>query len=178
MTEATDVIRREHVSIANMISVLQEMGGAFALKHTLSTHDMLDTVHFFLRFGDTMHHAKEEQILFPALARVDADSQPLLDNLLAEHQHARVLLGKLEASFARQDWAAYFVIGGEHCQLLHEHLLRENSELLPLIDRLFSAEEQSRLALALVGVQEQFPAEEVTHWLQRQQELTRIYPRR
>jgi hemerythrin-like domain-containing protein len=96
----------EHRLIERMIRVLGRHHEQIAAGCDLD-EPLLDAGVDFLRtYADRCHHGKEEDIFFRSLAARDIapDHRGLVDELLAEHQRARGLVGRL--ADAKKQYAA------------------------------------------------------------------------
>jgi len=165
MVDATNVLRREHHDIAAVVLMAEEMLLRRMADPNIGIRDMPEMTNFFLRYADHLHHAKEESVLFPAVLRHQPESLTLLDVLLEEHQQIRAILATLEQALSRGQRDAYFETVRAYIAVMHQHLAREEGQLLPLADQLFSPEEQQQLAAQLAAVQEErMPSTEVSDW--------------
>lgn len=111
------------------------------------------TLAFFREFADKRHHAKEEQLLFPALNRrgMPLDGGPLAD-MAEEHEIGRQLLAVAEEALprARQgDREARRRVAGtcrQYADLELDHIAQEDSVLLPSAAQVLTPEDEERLA--------------------------------
>jgi len=83
----------EHRLIERMVTVMEESVSEKKVNPALADR-VLD---FFMIYGDKVHHGKEEDILFAALAKkkLSPDHRKMLDTLLDEHVQARKKIAKL-----------------------------------------------------------------------------------
>ncbi|HEY3377171.1 MAG TPA: hemerythrin domain-containing protein [Armatimonadota bacterium] len=176
MPEATDVIRREHATIRIIIRILDELLARHKAGEAPSIADIPQMVTFFIRFGDGLHHAKEEQVLFPAILRHDQNSITLLDRLLTDHQQDHLILSTLEHALSRGDHAAVWATMWSYVTLMAAHVELEDNLLLPTADTYFTEEEQAELAGLLATVErERMPELERKSWAVRCDELIARY---
>lgn len=168
MTAATDILRREHRNITVVVRLAEETMHRLAAGNHVDLRDLPAMTHFFLRYADHLHHAKEEAVLFPALVQHDPGSARLLDGLLADHRQIRLVLTGLDEALRQGERDRYFDMIRSYLEIIFGHIARENEEVLPRADDLFSPEEQSRLAdqLAILQntqlLQDEFI--ELEHW--------------
>ena len=94
---AVDMLSREHKVILKVVFGLHGLAGQIREGRTVDVSLLRETVEFMREFADKCHHAKEEDILFPALVEhgVPLHGCPL-DALLHEHKEGRRLVGELE----------------------------------------------------------------------------------
>jgi|SRR3974390_1264793 len=160
MASATQVLRQEHDTILEMISLLEtlvqrvEAGDAVALETLNGFTD------FFVLFADQSHHGKEEDLLFPFMERkgVPRDHGPL-GCMLAEHDEGRAFIRAMKQNAeacargerdARRRWA---VAAQGYSTLLRKHIWKENEILFQIAEKVLSSDEQAELAVRFKQVQ-------------------------
>jgi hemerythrin-like domain-containing protein len=86
---------------------------------------------FLQFFGGNLipHFRAEEEILFPALQAVVAESEPIIAQLLREHVQIRAAVPQLEAGVKLG--RVLFDVG----DLLERHIRKEERELFPLFEQ-------------------------------------------
>ncbi len=93
---------------------------------------LADLVRFFRRYADACHHAKEEKVLFPALADVGLppDEGPVAV-MLAEHEEGRGLVGRIaqELGAPSPDSALLAQAARTFAALLSAHIRKEDQVL-------------------------------------------------
>src|SRR5437879_3088737 len=99
-----DELREEHVLIEQVIGSLR----TFAALETRDAADGAAFLRFFRLFAGRFHHAREEDVLFPALVgtEVPADRGPLKVLLDAHHAMAE-MLGELDLGITPARAARY-----------------------------------------------------------------------
>jgi hemerythrin-like domain-containing protein len=111
-----------------------------------------DVLELLESYGERHHHMKEEIVLFPKLAArgLDGNDGPLR-SIAAEHEQARALLRVL-ATGVRKLPTASIVERGDfrrvaraYCELAALHIERENGVLLPLADRILTADDRREI---------------------------------
>lgn len=143
----------EHRLIERMIHVLArhreqiEAGGEVRV-------NLLDSGLDFLRtYADRCHHGKEEDILFRSLMTRDIapDHRALVDELLAEHQRARRLSGRLAeakdqyAAGDRARTADVAEILQQLTELYPAHIEKEDKRLFLPAMEYYTADEQAAM---------------------------------
>jgi hemerythrin-like domain-containing protein len=115
-------------------------------------------VDFFRVYGDKTHHGKEEEIFFKQLAKknLSTEHKMIMANLIAEHEQARVLVGRLAAAKDRLDKdnapAAKEIqaVLQELSTLYPRHIVQEDRIFfMPALDYL-SAEEQDEMVRQMI----------------------------
>ncbi len=148
--KATEDLKNEHVHILAMIKVMETICDRLESNIRVPS-EHLDMVLDFIRgFADRCHHAKEEDVLFPALeqAGIPREGGPV-GVMLHEHTRGRELVkglaegvktykGSGEASGIVENARSY-------ADLLRQHIYKEDNVLFMMADERLSAEEQDRL---------------------------------
>jgi len=143
------------MSIRESSSCLQILG---RICDTLQGGERVDPehlarIHEFLKvFADTCHHAKEEELLFPAMVAsgIPKEGGPIAV-MLAEHtvgrEHVRAF-GDAVSRYANGDTAAAKDIvdhARAYIALLTQHIEKEDKVLYPLADRILPQSTQEKL---------------------------------
>lgn len=148
---ATEVLSREHRVIEKMLSAL-EVVARDGIKEIDRPRMVLDLVGFFRAFADKCHHAKEEDLFFPAMENngFGHDSGPVAV-MLEEHRQGRDLIGKIEQAArkmqknegpARQQLLFH---AGEYTALLRAHIQKEDSCLFSMANQSIGEKDQTAL---------------------------------
>ena len=171
MYKALAVIREEHRALAGVLHGLQ-----YLVKQATGTGRAPDLallnamVDYILAFPVRLHHPKEDEYLFSALRKRDADVARVLDALEAEHAQDRALAQELKASLQRYagDSAALAPFAAaleRYAAFQWAHMRKEEDVVLPAAERVLeptdwaaidSAFESNRDPLVGVTVAEEF----------------------
>ncbi len=134
-------LKREHQAIKLMLTILTEVARELETGQAADLKDLNDILEFLKVFADRCHHAKEEQLLFPALEKAGLPrEQGPLEVMLNEHNEGRIQVKVMEEAldgiargqeraglnFARQARA--------YVDLLAGHIDKEDNVLYPLAD--------------------------------------------
>ncbi|MBI3679270.1 MAG: hemerythrin domain-containing protein [Acidobacteria bacterium] len=138
MTHPVELLINEHRLIERVLDELEQRlsGDAFPAEFLEKALD------FFIRFADGVHHHKEEQVLFPALAAagVPVEGGPI-GVMLDEHQFGRhclrmiganlpaALQGSEESEVQVRQYAAQYL------ELLRRHIWKEDNVLFQIAQR-------------------------------------------
>lgn len=123
-------LRAEHTLIERVVGALQTWAGALA-QGGADPSDGPAFLRFFRLYAGRYHHAREEQILIPALiehGEVPADRGPIAA-ILHDHQEMATILDALEATL--EDPAALAQHADRYGRALLHHIDAENGVLLP-----------------------------------------------
>ena len=149
---ATTALRNEHDHILAMIACLRsacvaaEEGGKYDAE-TFSTG-----VDFIRNYADAWHHAKEEDLLFPALeeAGMPREGGPIAV-MLHEHvlgrTYVRQMADNLDAAAGGNDEARHVVLrfAKAYANLLTQHIQKENNILFNMADQILMPEVHAHL---------------------------------
>ncbi len=156
MTTATKNLAHDHFQILRLIEVMEQ----------IAKSDDPDVEHLELivdvirEFADGLHHAKEEQILFPLMVKkgYSVEKGPV-SVMLYEHQLGRnfvkgmadgISLLRLGDNIAIKDVSSHMT---GYAGLLRNHIAKENNVLFPMADKAFNSAEQESLLLAFTKVE-------------------------
>jgi hemerythrin-like domain-containing protein len=91
------------------------------------------------------HHEDEEQDLFPLLIRQSLKLADLVNSLKSEHRKLDELWQTIEPGLRRMpepsDPEAFIAAASEFCSLNREHVLRENTDFLPVAQSSLSSQQ-------------------------------------
>lgn len=138
MEQITEVLSREHRQVLEKLELLQKALDEHAERAVRSV----------LRFIDeplVSHRRKEEEVLFPTLARYfSPDVGPvacMLQEHHEEHDHVEGLRKALDAG----DWEEARLHGARLRRHLTEHIWKEDHILFPLAERLLNEAEEKKV---------------------------------
>jgi hemerythrin-like domain-containing protein len=155
MSRALEIIRAEHRGIADVLGVLEEVADRDDL-----SHPELDLVALILDymegFAETLHHPKEEDHLFVAVARCWPAARPVLERLEDEHVRAIELLEDLREAFAlRTDGMAgadrFRGTVRRYADFQKRHIGREEREILPVAEKTLTADDWTPIDAAFAA---------------------------
>ena len=154
MEQATrwdDYLIAEHELIERSMAVLKKCLDNF--DDAIHEHfQMQRAIDFLLAFGDTMHNRKEEELLFPLMAKrgIPAEGGPI-GVMLMEHESERTLLQRMLAQLsglatapeeAREEFKQQ---GLEYLTIRAEHIWKENDILYPMARKVLTPEDETSL---------------------------------
>jgi len=150
--KATDILKDEHSLILVMLQVVDAACAKMESGEHVDHGDIEDMIDFIRNFADRCHHAKEENLLFPAMekAGISRDRGPI-GVMLAEHTAGRNFVKGMDRALQQlkkgDDAATEMFIADGHgyASLLDGHIMKENNVLFPMADELLSPEEQKGL---------------------------------
>lgn len=156
----------EHKYILKVVHGISVFDAALERNEPVDVELIRGVVQFMREFADQCHHAKEEKILFPAMADKGVPSTGCpLEGLLNEHVKGRQLVGVLDraneayaagAAGAAEDLRT--AIGGIQ-KLYPNHIWKEDEMVFPMAAKLFTANEMAKLAVDFAAAEQQFGKE-------------------
>ena len=144
-TDITSALVNEHKLILRMVALLERNARRTAAGSYSNWQFYLDGVDFIRNYADRFHHAKEEDVLFEALANngMRMESSPITA-MMMEHDQGRGHVLAMET--AVQEIAAGRAVNLgmltanalAYAELMREHILKEDEVLYPLAERVMS----------------------------------------
>ncbi len=134
-----ELLMREHRQIERVLAVLVDEVAAVRAGGRPSIRVFTAAARFIRRYGDGVHHAKEEDVLFPAMVEcgVPIDTGPVAC-MLREHGHGRAMLKQIDQSLTalgdgdREAQPLLLEAASGYAQHLAAHIGREDGFIYPL----------------------------------------------
>jgi len=149
------VLLDEHRTIEGMVEVLEAMAARLERGAALPDGMVDEVLDFFQGFCDVNHHVKEEELLFPALARRGAavDATPI-NAYVAQHEIARGYMRELrglagELRRAATARAAFAATAREYVSLMREHIRIEDHYFSEMAEQVLTPQEDATLAAGM-----------------------------
>jgi hemerythrin-like domain-containing protein len=159
MKTATQNLENDHVHILRLTDIMEQLT---VVQDPDVTH-LEKIVEIIRNFADGVHHAKEEQILFPYLAKKGfSQTQGPVAVMLNEHVSGRNFVKGMSENielYKKGDRDAlgkiYYNMAG-YADLLRSHISKENNILFRMADRVLSDSEQEDLLRAFETADKSF----------------------
>ena len=105
--QATDLLKEEHHGVKISLRILEQLCAKLAaipgVQSVIYADDLERLIEFFKVFVDKCHHAKEEDVLFPALVEKGVPTaSELVRELLVEHAAGRKLVVEMTEELKRR----------------------------------------------------------------------------
>lgn len=149
---ATEILRAEHELISTALAILENICKRWEREEAVEPADVHSLLDFFAKLADRLHHAKEEDILFPIIEEAGISTKnDLIGNLLAEHTLGRAFVGSmkddlellrngdLQAAESLAETARGYIC------LLVQHICKENRILYVSVEEHLGARGQAEL---------------------------------
>lgn len=158
VTTPGDVLNAEHEAIETLLTTVDAMAERLRAGEPIPKDDLYDVLTVVVDFADGCHHAKEESIVFPALALVSPHAGAELGRrLTSDHRALRLLASSVKATVPRSHTkAARKQLGkllATYSRLLRAHMKVETERLLPEVALALTAAEQERIMRAFERVE-------------------------
>lgn len=147
MKKPTAVLSDEHKNISCVINrVLKECDGINS-GNSLNEDFFIKAVDFIRNYADKFHHSKEEDILFAELNKdgVLEHCNPI-GQMLHEHDLGRGFVKGLSEAVGKGDKAEAVKNARGYCELLQEHIFKEDNILYPMADEALKEGAQKEIA--------------------------------
>jgi len=157
----TQELSHEHQAILQMIRILEKIGLKLAAGERVDVGHLEKAVDFIRGFADKCHHAKEEDLLFPAMekAGIPKTGGPL-GVMLNEHVAGRGFVKGMTDAIAglkKGNKAAgreFAENAAKYGALLSQHIFKEDHVLYPMADARLTAAQQAELSACFADVEE------------------------
>jgi hemerythrin-like domain-containing protein len=152
--KATEILIREHDLILRGIGVLEHMARASNGGADLPAVDARAIIEFIRQFADGCHHAKEEGVLFPAMAAAGIPKQGgPIGMMLMEHEQGRAAVRRMDeavSAFGADPAApeAFARAAFEYTTLLSNHIYKENNVLFRMADQVIPTSQDAVMLAA------------------------------
>ena len=137
-----DVILKAIETLEKLVELSRRNGGA-------PVSELRRILEFLKVFVDKCHHGKEEKCLFPCLEKlgVPREGGPI-GVMLAEHEMGRKLVKSIEerlTGYERGETNLEELLAPcvEYCNLIRQHIWKENNILFPTGEQLMTGEEDA-----------------------------------
>ncbi|MBC7237635.1 MAG: hemerythrin domain-containing protein [Chloroflexi bacterium] len=156
----TEELKEEHDAIKRMLRILERMADRLDAREDVRIEDIREAIGFIQGFADRCHHAKEEDLLFPAMeaAGVPRQTGPIAV-MLAEHEqgraHVRAMIKALDEHVAGVSDAAQRLADNAraYTALLRQHIDKEDGILYVIADARLSPRQQEELEKGFARVE-------------------------
>ena len=158
----TDILKNEHKAILLMLEVVESVSGKLEVGENIPAEHLTEIVDFIQGFADRCHHAKEEDLLFPAMEKAGIPRQGgPIGVMLIEHTEGREYVRKMKD--AAEKYAAGDKKAGVrfaenargYAALLSQHIHKEDNILYPIADARLSPKTQAGLEKDFERVEEE-----------------------
>lgn len=173
MTSPTEMLEAEHRFIAKVVGATAVLADDLEAGREVRPATILNVVEFMRTYADRCHHGKEEELLFPALAKSGVPMRGCpVEALTREHAMGRALVkGLAEVADAYQKSDASAKEGliknlRGMAELYPNHIWKEDYLLFPMSNKVLSQDDQQGLYQEFEKVEERI-GRDVHHRLEQ-----------
>jgi len=142
MNDSLKILYDEHEIIVNALDAAKQLGAMIGKDNMMYEKNALRLIHFFRDYADTFHHFKEEEILFPEMAkRNELLAGGVIQEMLDNHSGFREVLRTIEKSVEEKDFPRAQMELEQYAEDLLNHIAVENEEVFQIAESLFSETE-------------------------------------
>lgn len=148
MNTATKNLENDHIQILKLIDVMDAM----VKLPNANVSDLEEVVELIRKFADGLHHAKEENLLFPLMAEKGFSlQQGPVAVMLMDHEQGRAFVRGMAENIqlykTGQNNALNLIYSNMsgYTDLLTNHIAKENNILFRMADNSFTNEDQLSL---------------------------------
>lgn len=154
------IICQEHRALSAMLRSITLLLSEHRRRNTLPDFDALQAMLFYVdEFPEKLHHPKESRLLFPKLRGRNAHTDAVLDRLDRDHERGEQAIRELEHALL----GFRMMSGTDQCEARRyhfetlmkryadfylDHMHVEETEILPLAEKVLSADEWAELDAA------------------------------
>jgi hemerythrin-like domain-containing protein len=154
MAAAIARIKDEHLALASVLYGLRHATGRIRKREAPDFPLLFALLDYIIAFPDRLHHPKEDEHLFRALAGRCVEARPLIAELTAEHVGGDQLIGALKDALVRyarvgEDAFGPFAAAVEaYAAFEWQHMGKEEEVLFPLAQRHLLPDDWARIDAA------------------------------
>lgn len=148
MKYASEDLVNEHKDILIGLRILEKMANMIQETKRVEINDIVEMVKFLRLFADKCHHGKEEVLMFPAMEKVGISNiNGPIGQMLLEHKEGRKYIAEMGASIENDILKENNFIQAaiRYNSLIQAHIIKENTILFPLGDKMIPIDEQKQL---------------------------------
>ncbi|MBI2046852.1 hemerythrin domain-containing protein [Candidatus Pacearchaeota archaeon] len=139
MKTAVQILSGEHENILKIAEALNKECDALESGKKLNTDFFSKAIEFIRGYADRFHHAKEEDILFKELCRLDAKMHcNPVEQMLYEHNLGRNFVKGMEEGLKEGNNGRIIENARRYSQLIQEHINKEDNILYPMAEEALS----------------------------------------
>ncbi|HBL75348.1 MAG: hypothetical protein A2W90_04320 [Bacteroidetes bacterium GWF2_42_66] len=162
MDTATQNLENDHIHILRLTDIMLAM----VEKHSAEAVHFELVVNLIRKFADGIHHAKEEDLLFPLMGEKGfSPEQGPVAVMLHEHVQGRNFVKGISDGIAelqkgnRNALQPIYENMSGYAYLLQNHISKENNILFRMADRVFSTDEQQNLLVRFAEIENEADSE-------------------
>ena len=170
------LLLEDHQQMLRAVEIMEEMLIRARHGQKPDIQDLNEILAFLDGFGDRIHQAREEGVLFPALLRDPGQANyPKLSSLRFEHDRHRSLIEGLQKACAVEDLESFCSCCARLTAILRDHIQDEETNLFPLVTSVLSTADDEQIARDMQGYDSIWQSEKLPQLARRLGELELKY---
>jgi branched-chain amino acid transport system ATP-binding protein len=147
----TDALRIDHQGVLEAAEVATGMAVTLVQARPLPPGDLPTLVTYARTFIEQVHHRREEEVLFPIVAKRLPHLASEVDRLRADHARARQLMDEIASGEGGPQHGGDLL--AQWSRLVRAHTREEETYLLPIVERTLSPEACLRVRSGLARME-------------------------
>jgi hemerythrin-like domain-containing protein len=167
-------LNQEHKLILDVMNAFEAFISRIGNGASVDGAELLRFVVFFSDFADDWHNAREEQLLFPAMARHGYSAKSrVFAHIREQHKHERELLiawrhaAAEKAPWSNEQLQTFLRASREMLAFERAHIQKESELFFPEAAKELGEEPAAVIDAALAKFSETHLSEQRVHWLER-----------
>ena len=153
MYNSLSLLFEEHEYISDAIEVARNAESLLGINDQEYEETISELIRFFRNYGDLYHHHKEEQILFPEMAKKnELLSEGILKEMYDNHSYFRELLLEIEYHLEAIEYTEASVKIAVYTESLSDHIAVEKEELFQAASSLFTSDELENISYRFIDM--------------------------
>ena len=157
MKTTSQILSEEHQNILKAIDMLLKECNDLEKGKEIDLDFFNRAIEFIRGYADRFHHAKEEDILFVALAgdNIEMRCNPT-EQMIYEHGLGRNFIKELEIGVNNKNKDKIIKNSRSYAQLLQEHIFKEDNILYPMADKALTKDIEKAMLGKFKEVEQKF----------------------
>lgn len=172
MNNPINVLTDEHILITKACQISEKIGKLIGKKDEEYENTARKLISVFKEYGDTYHHFKEEQLLFPEMNK---KNELLEDGIIKEmfenHECFRELLKEIEKFLDKKDFLRAQQQLHIYTEALLDHIAVEDDEVFQIAESLFTPGELENIYFRFMDCDNELGQEKKKHFEQIVQQI-------
>ena len=155
---ALRIIHDEHAALAAMLRSIPLLLSHHRRQGTLPDFEVLRAMLFYMdEFPEKRHHMKESALLFPKIRARSQEARQVLDKLDQDHGRGESAVRELEHALLAFEMMgesrreAFEAAAQKYVDFYFEHMTLEEKQVLPLAERVLTAQDWAELDAAFAA---------------------------
>ena len=146
MHDSIKLLFEEHSIIVNAIDVARQAGSLIGKDDEQYERTVRKLIQFFRQYADGFHHHKEEEILFPEMAKKnELLGEGVIKEMFEHHEDFREMIKGIEKFLDAKEYSSAQLQLKLYTEALLDHIAVENDEVFQMAESIFDEKELDRI---------------------------------